>query len=954
MFLDCYLIQFFYIVVSKNYENMNKLINLASLLVIPLITILLFAYSLKINEEKNEKHRSDALNALQFLTELRAYPNNDILPEKYYNAFIEYDSRLYKKSNLSLPVWTSMGPTNVPGRMISLAVNPKNSKTLYAGSATGGLWRTFNSTTGSNWHRIQTGFPVLGVMAIAIDPIDTNVIYIGTGEVYGYKTSVGGYVIRTTRGSYGIGILKTTDAGMTWNKSLDWSAKEQRGIQKLALNPKDNRVLYAGTTEGTYKSTNKGLTWNRIHSSPMVEDIIVNPSDTNMVLISCGNLFSINSGIYYSLDAGKNWTKSDFPIFTGKTLLDYYEANPNYIFASVGDSEKGKGLYRSNDFGKTWNMAHNQNVQDYQGFFSHWVAVHPKDINKVIHAGVNMYKSQDGGVNLKTISGLHVDHHNFAHDPNDPNVIYVANDGGVYRSADFGETYKNIGTGLITSQFYNGFSSSEQDSSFAIGGLQDNNSVIFSGSKSWRTVIGGDGCWALVNPQNDQNVFGSSQYNRINRSTNRGQTFVASTSGMTADAAFASPYCISFTNSNIMYSGRKIVYRSIDNGLTWKGTNGNSMIDGNFVLAMDIARNDENYVFITTAPTNRRAGVFVTTDAGNNWSNVTGTLPDRYPMDIAIDPIDKYKAYVVFGGYDSPHVYKTLDGGINWINITGNLPDVPTLAIVVDPFDTSNIYVGNDLGVYFSINGGNSWEPLNQGLPEAVMAMDLSISKKNRKLRLATHGNGVYQIPLISNKKGYIDLIPINFPSQVLVGNKNDFSVEIENKGIAEYKDSVLITFQIQNANKEQVFSESKAVSLIKPNSKLKVELGKNYTFTNAGDYRINYIKTFVNKLQNPEFISFSVTVKLVPKFDMLVNNYPNPFNSQTWIEYNLANDSQVNLRLFDISGSQAADLVNSKQTTGYYKVKLDAAALRLSSGVYILNLRTSSSSRSIKVVYLK
>lgn len=940
-----------------SFINMKRKISLFLLLISATLTFLFISsQSADSNNFKKEnyKHRSGAFEALTFLNELRAYPNDDITSQRFFNAYEKESIISLSKTNLSILKWESIGPANVPGRIISLAVNPKNSKILYAGSATGGLWRTYNSTSGTNWHRIETGFPVLGVMAIAIDPVDTNVIYIGTGEVYGYKTSIGGYVVRTTRGSYGIGILKSTDSGKSWKKSLDWTFAEQRGIQKIVLNPKNSKVIYAGTSEGTYKSIDNGLTWKVIHSSPMVQDIIVNPIDTNKVLISCGNLFSNNSGIYYSTNSGVSWTKAAFPNFTGKTLLDYFADNPSIVFASVGDSESGKGLYKSTDFGIVWSQIHNTNVQDYQGFFAHFVAVHPKDINQIVHAGVNMYKSNDSGKTLKNISGLHVDHHNFTRDPINPSIIYVANDGGVYRSTNFGESYSNIGSGLITAQFYNGFSSSVQDSNFAIGGLQDNNSVVYSGTKNWKTVIGGDGTWTAINHSDDRNVFGSSQYNRINRSTNRGSTFTSSTTGMTAEAAFVAPFCISYLNPSVLYSGRKIVYKSIDNGLTWKATNNGLNIDGNHVLSMNIFRGDDNWVYISTAPSTKRSGVFVTKNGGDSWSNVTGNLPDRYFMDIAIDPVDRETAYIVLGGYDAGRIFKTTNGGINWIDISGNLPNVPTLSVTIDPFDRTNIYVGNDLGVYFTYDSGKNWIRLNDGLPEAVIAMDLSVSYPNKKLRLATHGNGAYQLPLLSIKKGSLVFASNQESKQYFTGVKNCFSLELLNTSDTNYKDSVIVTLEIQNVKNEIIFTTRKVALSFLAKAKTKITFDDEFSFSQSGEYKILYKISFLNKIQNDLVDYQKVTIRPVPTEVILVNNYPNPFNSQTTIEYHLPKDQKVTLTVYNSNGEKVIQLVDEIKKLGYHKINFNAAKNNLTSGVYFCNLRTDEASVTKKFVLLK
>ncbi|OLD59082.1 MAG: hypothetical protein AUI33_16850 [Ignavibacteria bacterium 13_1_40CM_2_61_4] len=164
--------------------------------------------------------------------------------------------------------------------------------------------------------------------AIAIDGRDTNTLYIGTGEVYRYQGTVGGVVIRTTRGSYGIGVLKTTDAGATWTKSLDWSFHQERGIQALRVNPGNSRMLLAATSEGIYKTTDGGQSWYNTLPVPMAEDIVINSADTARILVTCGNFSSGGAGLYTSFNAGESWSQvGPFPTFSGKAVLEPYAHN---------------------------------------------------------------------------------------------------------------------------------------------------------------------------------------------------------------------------------------------------------------------------------------------------------------------------------------------------------------------------------------------------------------------------------------------------------------------------------------------------------------------------------------------------------------------------------------------------------------------------------------------------
>ncbi|KPK95807.1 hypothetical protein AMJ80_03445, partial [bacterium SM23_31] len=484
-------------------------------------------------EEKSAPVKSDAMNALNFWSDQRSYPSAVMPDAGYYKAF-EYSKYHLNKSEKGLKAvdtWESIGPRNRGGRTNAIAVDPQNTDVIYAGAASGGLWRlTFTGQDQYSWEYIDTGFPVLGVNAIGIDPRNSDVIYIGTGEVYGYQSSIGGLYIRTTRGSYGIGLLKTTDRGATWEKSIDWSYNQQRGILAIEINPLNPDVIFAGTSEGTYKSIDTGETWTKVHSTFMAVDIAINPVDTNIVYVSCGNLGSPGSGIYKSVNSGETWTKLGGGLpsdWSGKTLLAIYKSSPNIIYADVADDFHTVGIYRSENHGAAWTqviMGPFVDYATYQGWFSHYVRINPLDYSKLLIAGVDFYYSNDGGVTVTEKSGMHVDHHAYADHPTDPNTVYFANDGGVYRTTDGGASFQMLNDGYVTAQFYNGFSSSATNPDFAIGGLQDNGTYFYKGTPQWEySGLGGDGCYTAINPSNDLIVFGSAQYLRIRRSTNRGQ-----------------------------------------------------------------------------------------------------------------------------------------------------------------------------------------------------------------------------------------------------------------------------------------------------------------------------------------------------------------------------------------------------------------------------------------------
>ena len=263
---------------------------------------------------------SGAKKALDFWSAQRAYPGKTIPDEGHYAAYETAGQAVAEIGFRAEPVelWRAIGPTNLGGRTLAVAFNPLNPNTIYAGSASGGLWRSFSGGRGvAAWERISTGYPVLGVSSIAFAPADSGTIYIGTGEVYSYQNVGYGAAYRSTRGTYGIGILKTTNGGVSWEKSLDWSYNQTRGVWAVKLNPLNPNTVWAGTTEGTYKSTDAGGTWNRKHDVVMVMDLALSPADTNIVFAACGNFESEGYGIYRTTDGGggPSWVTT-FPSFS--------------------------------------------------------------------------------------------------------------------------------------------------------------------------------------------------------------------------------------------------------------------------------------------------------------------------------------------------------------------------------------------------------------------------------------------------------------------------------------------------------------------------------------------------------------------------------------------------------------------------------------------------------------
>jgi photosystem II stability/assembly factor-like uncharacterized protein len=829
-------------------------------------------------EAERESDRSGARESLDFWTLSRAYPKADIPAASYYAAYTASHQRIKEVSRTlsASSIWEPIGPLNLQGRTLFVALNPQNPNTVFVGTASGGLWRSRTEGKLGDWERIPLGYPALGVGAIAIDPADSNTIYIGTGEVYQYQQAIGGLIVRTTRGSYGIGLLKTTNGGVSWTKSIDWTMNQERGIQQLVMNPVNPRTLFAATTEGIYKTTDAGANWTNTLPIIMGMDIVLNLADTNKVMVSMGNFSSPGVGIYTSTDAGLNWVPSGgLPAYSGKTMLGRYASNANVVYASVADSTTGVGsLWKTTNFGGSWTMLPGLlgGVFGVQGWYSHIIAAHPTDPLQIFHAGVPAGKSVNGGTSFSGSSGSYSDHHGYAIHPTNPNILYVVNDDGIYRSTNFGASFANVGFGMQSGQFYNGFSNSSQDSLLSVGQSQDHiPGYLYSGATTWTRSVSDEVGWTAIDPTNDNYVYADSRYGGgIIRSTDRGLTF-STVANFGGTGAWNSPFVVAPSAPNTLYFGDQVIYRSTAWGSGFAATNGGAPLDGNPSLSMAVSATDPNTVYVGTAPTVTSPHVFSTTNGGGSWNDVTGALPDRYPMDLAVDPSNAAVVYVAMGGFGSGHFFKSTTGGGSWTDISGTLPDVPGTAVAVDPLNTSIIYAGNDIGVYVSTNGGASWAGFSDGLPDAAIAADLAVSPSNRALRIATHGNGVYERSLLGElPASYFDyrVLALTAPvagAEVLFGTTiNPIIATFRNSGTLAPPDSVDVTFRILKGELE-LYADTKRIAPLAVGESRQVTFSGGYYPPQPDVYDIQASVAVADSNGANDTLKSSFTVFLLP-----------------------------------------------------------------------------------------
>lgn len=744
-----------------------------------------------VEAEQSERRFSGAEWALLQWNAFRAYPEEKIPVKKWERAYEELQHSLQYRS-LPAAEWEAIGPKNIGGRTLCLAFHPTNPDILYMGSAGGGLWKSESAGSGVNaWEIVETGFPILGVPVIAINPQNPSEMYIGTGEVYNYEAAAPGVVNRITRGTYGIGILKTTDGGQSWSKSLDWSLNEMVGVQDILINPLNPQTVFAATTNGLYRTYDAGNSWTKIFPLNMAVDIEMDPVDTNRIYVSFGGFNSPDAGVFRSLDGGNNFQLLDNGLpsdYEGKTLLAISLSDHLTLYASVADAFSGRGLYRSTDGGDSWTLMTDFNYATYQGWYSHDVAVKPDDPNHLVFGGVNTYLSTDGGLTYTEtgtwsnwyfgqvpVGGpegppdyVHADVHAIYFHPENPNEVFAVTDGGLFYSDNAGQSWEGRNGGYQTQQFYANFANSSLTEDLALGGMQDNATAIYIGDDAWIRVVGGDGMSAGIDPTDDDIIYASSQFLYLIRSDDginfSNTKFIRPPDADSELRAFSAAFELMPQAPGVLYAGSTRLYRSEDRGENWVATTSAPIVnEQTAIFRIGLSAADENLIFLSLVNYYNlsEAQVLRSGDGGATWEPVSG-LPNRIAMDFALSPTNPNVAFAVFSGFGTAHVYKTEDAGLNWFPIDTGLPDVPANSILLDPFDEDILYVGNDLGVYASIDGGMSWEPYMDGLPSGVLAMDITVSLPAGKLRLATHGHGVMEGNLLSDEVGTIDTYKIS------------------------------------------------------------------------------------------------------------------------------------------------------------------------------------------------
>ena len=687
-----------------------------------------------------------------------------------------------------------IGPALMSGRIIDMENHPTNNRIIYAGTAGGGVWKSNDG--GVTFNPIFDDY-CQSIGAVEIDPNDPdNTIYVGTGEIW-TRNSV----------SVGDGLYKSTDGGANWKK-IGFEKSDR--IANIIVNPNNSKEIYVGVLgalwgdseeRGVYKTTDGGATWNKVlydGLSTGCADLAMDPKDPNILYASMWEFrrtgWSFNSGgpksaLYKTTDGGKTWNKihNGFPEGKlGRLAIAVAPSDPNILYTVIeAEKKERKGIYRSDDAGKSWKQLNNDFEITVRPFYFSRIVVDPKNPDVVVKGGLSGSISRDGGKTFKNLGNMHSDIHDITFDINDSDRMYAGTDGGVYRSLNGGTTMEIV-ENLPLSQFYH-ISVDDAEPYNVYGGLQDNGSWYGPSSapggvqaRDWNSIGPGDGFRVLKHPTKNiiySEMQGAENVWRYDVDNKRVKTIqpLAAKGQAKLRWNWNAPIAVSTHQPDRFYMGSQFLHKSEDMGDTWKiispdlttndpskqeqeDSGGLSMDNSgaeNHTTIFTIAEStlDEDVIWVGTDDGN----VQVTQDGGKTWTNTVGNInglpKNTWVYHIEASVFNKGTAYAVFDGHTmndmKPYAYKTTDFGKTWTNIISDDVYGFVRNIQEDYVNPDLLFLGTEFGLYITTNGGKHWNKFTNNMPATAVHF-IDLQKRTNDLVMGTHGRGVIILDDIS------------------------------------------------------------------------------------------------------------------------------------------------------------------------------------------------------------
>ncbi len=741
--------------------------------------------------------------------------------------------------------WQEIGPGNVGGRTRAFAFHPDNPDVIFVGGVTGGIWKSVDA--GQNWQVVDDMLPNIGITDIVFDPGDSDVLYAATGE--GYYPVVNNPNTEDTflRGN---GIFQSVDGGATWNQIPATDTPDFHWVNEIIVSPANSQHLFAATSTGVWRSLNGGVTWGRrlaAQGNSLVGCLeLAIRTDTDPPTVFAGMGSFLPDGLYRSTDNGRTFQKLTSGLPTaqqGRIEIAIAPGNQDIIYASIAENFNGtagklKGVYRSLDGGDTWAQRVNLDVtlhqsllsnplagicldEDYsQGWYDHALLVDPTDSDVVFLAGIDLFRSDDGGVTWGLASAwwqkpyltpggpnyCHADIHTLRlhpdYDGNLNQTMYVCSDGGVYRSDNVRAatttavctwdppsevTFTNLNQSYGTIQFYHGAALGSPLR--ILGGAQDNGSLMTTDGalNNWAQVFGGDGGYCAIDPVMPNRLYVETQFfPNIRKSVDGGANFTSANEGIDdGGGLFIAPIAMDPVDSTRLWTGGTRAWRTKNRAINWVGVSPD-FDPGFHISAIAIAPSQPRTVYLGFSD----GYAYRSDDALGPAPTWTPIHPPRagtaFLSWITVHPTDPLRAYATYSTFGGNKIYRTSDGGASWTNITGTppnrIPDIPINTVAINPLDDRVLYAGTDLGVFVSLDDGVNWQPDTAGMPP--VPVENFVWLDDQTLVAFTHGRGVLQtsvclLPADTNGDGVVDLSDLatllaNFGSTEATSSQGD------------------------------------------------------------------------------------------------------------------------------------------------------------------------------------
>ncbi len=726
-------------------------------------------------DSKHEPHDHFAIQ--------RAWP--DLVPDvKLYQERVQQAraAAIQKSSTPGFDAeWRLEGPTNIGGRINTIALHPTDTNIIYIGNAKGGVFKTTDS--GESWEPVFDDQSFQSIGHVTLDPSDPETVYVGTGDV-----NISGHF------AIGNGLYRSVDGGENWDFL---GLEKQRVISKIVVDPSDPNTLFVGSMgnpllvnsdRGIYKSTDGGLSWEQslyVNDSTGVIDMIMNPTDPQTIYAAAWTRVrttqssftsSAHARIYKTTDGGENWSilAGGLPDDSNSRIgLTISQQNPDKLFAVYVDFNNSfKGIYKSSDAGNSWEQIAfpgesglPSNPLGGFGWYFGKIAVNPYNDDQIFLLGVDLFESIDGGYTwdygtpIWWLDDVHADKHHLVFQ--DSTNWVLATDGGLYKTSNGFDGWYDKDE-VPNTQFYR-ISYNPHHPGEYHGGTQDNGTIKGSADapNEWVRYYGGDGFQVRFHPTDSLIQYAESQYGNIGVSTNGGTDFMDGNSSYdTGDRTnWDTPYDLSPHDPDILYRGSYRVWWSTAGPVPAWEVLSPDLTDGNIygnqfhtISCLTESPVDQFTIYAGTTDGN----VWRTLDQGINWDSIHHNgIADRYITNVHASPHVGERVYVTTSGYKGnsydPHIYRSDDNGDSWIEINGDLPEVGVNDILALPEDLEEnvLFAATDAGVYASLNAGQNWERLGSN-PPFVHVFDIDYDPVNRRLLAGTFARSLLTYPLDS------------------------------------------------------------------------------------------------------------------------------------------------------------------------------------------------------------